>query len=77
MAISANILEELKLLSLFNLSSTQEGLKIHHDANEASVAAAQRLFDKGLTDQKDGGYLTHLGVEAAQHAQKCLLILRD
>ncbi|MET0950010.1 MAG: TIGR02647 family protein, partial [Pseudomonas sp.] len=40
-----------------------------------AIAAAQRLFEKGLTTQVDGGYLTSLGLEAAQHAQSLLTIL--
>jgi len=39
------------------------------------IAAAKRLFDKGLISQNDGGYLTDLGVETAEHAQKMLTIL--
>ncbi|RKZ97089.1 MAG: TIGR02647 family protein, partial [Gammaproteobacteria bacterium] len=31
--------------------------------------------NKGLTDQDDGGYLTDLGHEAAEHTQAALRIL--
>jgi len=67
---SNEILEEIKLLNQFSLESTAIGIKVHsQQASEASVAAAARLFDKGLTDQIDGGYLTEQGIEAANHAQ--------
>jgi len=39
------------------------------------IAAAQRLFSKGLITQEDGGYLTSLGRTASEHAQDLLRIL--
>ena len=44
-------------------------------AAPAAIAATQRLYDKGLVTQKDGGYLTPLGLEAAEHAQTLLTVL--
>ena len=73
---STEQLEEIKLLNEFNLESTGTGIKVH--ANEAPaelVAAAARLFNKGLTDHVDGGYLTSRGVEAAEHAQVLVTLL--
>ena len=76
MAFTSNHLAELNLLSLFNLSSSNEGLKVHgHSASQDAIAAAQRLHTKGLITQKDGGYLTSLGSEAAEHAQRLLSVL--
>lgn len=75
MRIPDEIVAEIHLLSLFNLASHQEGVKVHHDADPALIEAAKRLFDKGMTTQGDGGYLTDLGVEVAEHAQKMLTIL--
>lgn len=75
MSYSSELLEEIKLLSLYKLSSTQEGIKVHKAAGSAAIAAANRLYDKGLVTQADGGYLTNLGVEAAGHAQALLSIL--
>ncbi len=49
-----------------------EGLKVHHDAEPAMIEAAVRLYEKGLATQKDGGYLTDLGREAAQTASLLL-----
>jgi uncharacterized protein (TIGR02647 family) len=76
MRISDELVAEIHLLSLFNLASHQEGVKVHHDAEPQLVAAARRLHDKGLTTQSDGGYLTDLGIEVAEHAQRMLTILR-
>ena len=75
MHLTDEIVAEIHLLSLFNLASHQEGIKVHHDAERNFVEAAKRLFQKGLTSQADGGYLTDLGIEAAEHAQQMLTIL--
>jgi uncharacterized protein (TIGR02647 family) len=69
-------MEEIKLLNQFDLQSTSTGIKIHtHEASEETVAAAARLFEKGLTDHVDGGYLTERGLTAANHAQTLLKLL--
>ena len=75
MSYPPELIEEINLLALYNISSTQEGIKVHKTAGAAAVAAAQRLYDKGLTTQADGGYLTNLGIEAAEHVQSLLTIL--
>lgn len=75
MALSDELIEELRILVHYNLSSTQEGIKVHGSAKAEVVLATERLFDKGLVSQADGGYLTDLGVEAAEHAQAVLTIL--
>ncbi|WP_458525269.1 TIGR02647 family protein [Onishia taeanensis] len=72
---SPALFEEMKILGLFNLSTTQEGIKVHSSAAPEAVAATRRLHDKGLITQDDGGYLTSLGHDAAQHAQDLLTIL--
>lgn len=76
MSLTPELLTELELLNLFDLSSTQGGLKVHHDAQSDRVLAAQRLFDKGMTSQPDGGYLTDRGVETAQHVQVLIKMLQ-
>lgn len=75
MALNQEQLEELQLLSLFPINSLQAGLKIHSDAAPVRIEAARRLFDKGLTSQHDGGYLTALGQEAVQQLQALKTIL--
>jgi uncharacterized protein (TIGR02647 family) len=66
---------DVELLNLFELDSSQAGLKIHQDAAPSRKASAQRLFELKLTTQVDGGYLTPLGVNAAEHAQALVRIL--
>lgn len=75
MALSSELVEEINLLLQFELSSSQSGIKVHSSAAPSAVAAAQRLFNKGLIDQVDGGYLTALGRETAEHAQAINRIL--
>jgi len=77
MPYTQDILDELNILVRYNLSTTQEGLKIHQSsAAPATIAATQRLHSKGLVSQEDGGYLTNLGREAAEHAQTMLDLLK-
>ena len=75
MALTAEMVEEINILMHFNLTSIQEGIKVHGSAKPVAVAAANRLFEKGLITQSDGGYLTDLGIEAAEHAQGVSTIL--
>ena len=61
-----------------HLNSKLYGIKIHQsNASPETVNAATRLYEKGLIDHIDGGYLTDLGVETAEHAQILLQILKD
>jgi len=76
MSLTPELLDELELLNLFDLSSNQGGLKVHHDAEKNKVTAAQRLFDKGIISQNDGGYLTDRGVETAEHVQILVKMLQ-
>lgn len=76
MSFSANHLAELNLLTQFPSTSTQEGIKVHaQSAAPETVQAAENLHARGLISQKDGGYLTPSGIEAAELAQKLQSIL--
>ncbi len=77
MPYKPEIIEELNILSRYNLHTTQEGIKIHSSAKAEIIAAAQRLFDKNLISQVDGGYLTPLGRTAAEHTQGLLQIINQ
>lgn len=76
MHLNKEFLEELELLNLFNLESSLEGLKIHHQAAPERIASAKRLFEMKLITLADGGYLTPLGIEAAEHTQALIRILQ-
>lgn len=69
MSFTPDLVEELNLILKFPNTSLMQGLKIHTDADPAVINAAQRLFDKGIITQADGGYLTDLGYDLAEHAQ--------
>jgi len=75
MPIQQALVDEIELLLRYNLDSTQEGIKVHHTAREGLVSAIKRLHEKGLVDSEDGGYLTDLGHEAAEHTQAALRII--
>ncbi|MCO7515331.1 TIGR02647 family protein [Pseudomonas guariconensis] len=76
MSFTPELIAELEVLALFNLDSSQEGIKVHSNASPTLVAAARRLHDKQLTTQPDGGYLTSLGLDAAENVQQLLTILK-
>jgi len=76
MSLTPDLLQELELLNLFDLNSTQGGLKVHRDADKNKISAAQRLFDKGMTTRSDGGYLTDRGVETTEHVQVLIKMLQ-
>lgn len=77
MQLTTEFLEEVDLLNLFDLHNAQEGLKIHHGAAPERIAAAQRLFAKNIVTLEDGGFLTPLGIEAAECAQGLVRMLRS
>jgi len=75
MSLTPDLVHELNTLLRFDLATTQQGVKVHKTADAAVIAAIRRLHAKGLLTQKDGGYLTSLGRDAAEHAQALLTIL--
>lgn len=75
MPYTPDLIDELNALLRYNLTDPQEGIKVHKTAEPAVIAAMQRLHDKALTTQADGGYLTELGRETAEHLQAALTIL--
>ncbi|MFT5692229.1 MAG: hypothetical protein ACI92E_001560 [Oceanicoccus sp.] len=78
MPYKPELIEELNILTRYDLNTTQVGIKVHqHDADSKVITAVERLHNKGLITQVDGGYLTHLGREAAEHAQAVMAILKS
>ena len=75
MSYTADNIAELEVLMLYDLTTSQEGIKIHKTADPSKISAAQRLFDKGFITLADGGYLTTLGREAAEHTQALCTML--
>ena len=60
---------------LFSSLSGLEGVKIHKTADASMITAAQHLYEGGFITQVDGGYLTPLGVQAAEHAHSLFTML--
>ncbi len=77
MPYTQELFEEVEILALYNLDTTQAGIKVHKTAGAHAVAAAERLHQKGLVTQVDGGLLTNLGLDAAEQAQALLRILES
>ena len=75
MHFATDLIEELNTLLRFDLTTNQQGIKIHKTADTDIIAATQRLHTKGLITQIDGGYLTPLGRDAAEQAQMLMTIL--
>lgn len=75
MAIKQQLVDEIEVLLRYNLDTTLEGIKVHHTARQELIDATKRLYEKGLVTQEDGGYLTDLGHEAAEHTQAALNLL--
>jgi uncharacterized protein (TIGR02647 family) len=76
MPYTQDLVDEINILVHYDLSTTQAGIKVHKStAAPEIIAATQRLFNKGLVSQEDGGYLTSLGHEAAEQAHALLRLL--
>lgn len=75
MSFTREQIAEMEILLLFDLASTERGIKVHKTAGAAAVAATERLYGKGLITQVDGGYLTNLGYKAAEHVQQLRTLL--
>lgn len=77
MSISPELVAEMQVLNMFDVSTNHSGLKVHSDAATETIAATSRLYEKQLTTQVDGGYLTPLGYESSVHLQQLLQILNS
>lgn len=77
MPYTSDLVDELNTLIRYDLSCNLQGFKVHKTADAAVIAATSRLYNKGLLTQVDGGYLTSLGRNAAEHAQATLALLTE
>jgi uncharacterized protein (TIGR02647 family) len=69
MPFSSNTVEELNLLMQFDSPTSSKGIKVHSDARQEAILACERLHERGLVNQSDGGYLTDAGIETLAHLQ--------
>ena len=70
MHIVPELIEELSLLKRFSQNSSADEINIPATGDPAVVAAAQRLFEKGIVSDSDGGHLTDSGREAVEHMNR-------
>ncbi len=77
MSYTPENLAELDVLMLFKSLSGLEGVKIHKTAETSVISAAQHLYENGFITQVDGGYLTPLGIQAAEHAHTLFTLLNS
>lgn len=77
MSYTPELVDEMNTLIRFDLATNQLGIKVHKTADAKVIAATRRLYEKGLLTQVDGGYLTSLGRNAAEHAHAALALLTE
>lgn len=70
MHLDPELIEELSLLRRISLNSTAEEINLSASGDAILLAAAERLYVKGIISRKDGGQLTDSGREAVDHLNR-------
>ena len=74
MHIDPELIDELALLRRFSMGGPV-AMDVHDNPDPAIVAAAERMHEKGLITEPDGGQLTDNGREAIEHMEKLFNLL--
>ena len=74
MHIDPELIDELNLLRRFGMGGPV-AMDVHDNPDPAVVAAAERMHEKGLITQPDGGDLTDNGREAVEHMNRLFNLL--
>ena len=74
MHIDHELVEEIILLRRFGMGGPV-AMDVHDNPDPAVIAAAARMYEKGLITSADGGALTESGQEAVDHLEKLLNLL--
>lgn len=74
MHIDPEIIDELNLLRRFSMGGPV-AMNVHDNPDPAVIAAAERMFDKGLITTAEGGQLTESGREAIEHMERLFNLL--
>lgn len=74
--ITQELVEELKVLVCYDPANLDQGIKLHKESPETIHQAARRLYERGLLESTDGGYLTPFGRTQVEHLQHLLAALR-
>jgi uncharacterized protein (TIGR02647 family) len=74
MHIGPELIDELNLLRRFSMGGPV-AMNVHDNADPAVIAAAERMYEKGLISAADGGQLTDSGREAIEHMDRLFNLL--
>jgi uncharacterized protein (TIGR02647 family) len=74
MHLNPELIDELNLLRRFSKGGPV-AMDVHDNPDPAVVAAAGRMFDKGLISAVAGGELSAAGREAIEHMERLLNLL--
>ncbi len=74
MHIEQELIDELNLLRRFSMGGPV-AMNVHDNPDPAVIAAAGRMFDKGLITTAEGGQLTDSGREAIEHMERLFNLL--
>ena len=74
MHLDPELIDELALLRRFSMGGPV-AMDVHDNPDPAIVAAAERMHEKGLITEPDGGELTDKGREAIEHMEKLFNLL--
>ena len=74
MHIDPELINELNLLRRFSMGGPV-AMNVHDNPDPAVIAAAERMFEKGLISTAEGGQLTDAGREAIEHMERLFNLL--
>jgi uncharacterized protein (TIGR02647 family) len=74
MHINPELIDELNLLRRFSMGGPV-AMNVHDNPDPVVIAAAERMFAKGLISAADGGQLTDSGHEAIDHMERLFNLL--
>ena len=74
MHIDPELIDELNLLRRFSMGGPV-AMNVHDNPDPAVIAAAERMFEKGLISTAEGGQLTDSGREAIEHMERLFTLL--
>ena len=70
MQLDPELIEEISLLRRISLNLSEEEIDLSTIGDRTVVAAAGRLFEKGIISRPDGGQLTDSGRDAVEHMNR-------
>ena len=74
MHLDSELIDEITLLKRFSMGGPV-AMDLQDNTDPAMLAAAKRMFEKGLISEQDGGRLTESGDAAVEHLNGLLAYL--